>query len=93
LVPEVRAVNDLWDECPTPRGPRKLTEAGMAALLRPFRPRIKSVTVWGPGRKHGDTLGSGKGYHRSQFAAAWARYCPEEDDEPTGKVVAHLVKR
>jgi hypothetical protein len=94
LVPEVRAVNELWDEYPTPHGPRKLTEAGMAALLKPFRPRIRSVTIWPPGRKRTDTVGSGKGYYRSQFATAWAKYCPEEDDEPaTGKVVAYLGKR
>jgi Protein of unknown function (DUF3631) len=93
LVAEVRAVNDLWDEYSTPHGPRKLTEAGLSALLRPFRPRIKSVTIWAPGRKRTDTIGSGKGYNRSQFATAWARYCPEEGDEPASGKVAYLVSK
>ena len=93
LVAEVRAANDLWDEYSTPHGLRKLTEAGMAALLRPFRPRIKSVTIWPLGRKRTDTIGSGKGYHRSQFTTAWARYCPEEDNEPASGKVAYLGKR
>ena len=75
------AIDDLSDEYSTPHGPRKLTEAGMASLLRPFRPPIRSTTIWAPGRKRNDTTGSGKGYHRSQFATAWARYCPEQGGE------------
>jgi hypothetical protein len=74
LVVEVRAINDLWDACPGPRGTHTLTTGSMAALLRPFRPAIRSVTIWRPSRKRGDSTGSGKGYLRSAFATAWAKY-------------------
>ena len=93
LVVTVRAINDLWDEYPTKQGVRKLTGAGMTALLRPFRPPIEAVTLWPPNRKRTDTIGSNKGYRRSQFEIAWAKYCPEEKgDEPASKIVAYLGK-
>jgi Protein of unknown function (DUF3631) len=86
LVIELRGLNDLWDEFSGPNGARKLTTANMAALLRPFRPAIRSVTIWAPGRKRKDTTGSGKGYFRSQFETAWSRYCSTDEPTASGKV-------
>jgi hypothetical protein len=85
LVTEVRAIDDLWDEFPGPNGTRKLTTSSMAALLRPFRPAIKSVTIWAPSRKRNDTTGSGKGYFRSQFETAWAKYCSAQQTRRVGQ--------
>ena len=86
LVAEVRATNDLWDEFPGPNGMRKLTPANMAALLRPFRPAIRSVTIWPPSRMKSDSTGSGKGYFRSTFEIAWAKYCSVNEPGASGKV-------
>ena len=65
-----------WSEYRGPRDdqtPRKLSQGEMARLLRPFGIRPRSV--WPRGKRpKGDT--SRKGYYRTQFERAWARYCP-----------------
>jgi hypothetical protein len=82
-----------WDEYRGPRDDqvsRKLTQGEMARLLRPFGIRPRSV--WPPGgrSKRG---ASRKGYHRTQFESAWARYC-ETDGTPAHRSnVAYLGKR
>jgi Protein of unknown function (DUF3631) len=52
--------------------PRKLSPGEMARLLRPFGIRPRSV--WPLTKRH-EGASSRKGYYRSQFESAWARYC------------------
>jgi hypothetical protein len=57
-------------------GPAGITAMKLAELLREFD--IRSLNI-----RFGEPIGRVKGYHRSDFADAWARYCPL----PTGVVV------
>jgi Protein of unknown function (DUF3631) len=57
--------------------PRKLSTGEMARLLRPFSIRPRSI--WPAAAKRRKGASSRKGYYRSQFEQAWARYC-----EPAG---------
>ena len=59
--------------------PRPMTQGIMAKLLEPFG--IKPGTIW-PLPRTPDSK-SARGYYRSQFEDAWARYCPSEDVTPT----------
>jgi hypothetical protein len=64
-----------WDEYRGPRDdqtPRKLSQGEMARLLRPFGIRPRSI--W-PQGKRTKGAASRKGYRRTQFENAWARYC------------------
>jgi hypothetical protein len=64
----------LWSEWRGPRDdqtPRKLSQGEMARMLSPFG--IRPKTIWPPRR--GTRGRSAKGYHRTQFEAAWASYC------------------
>ena len=89
LVKEIRGINDLWDEYPRPNGTtRKLTTSSMTALLKVFRPRIKSGTIWPRGRKRGDTAGSGKGYLRAAFETAWSKYCSASEPAAPSNVLS-----
>jgi hypothetical protein len=54
------------------QSPRKLSPGEMARLLKPFGIRPRSV--W-PAAKRRKGTSSRKGYWRSQFESAWARYC------------------
>lgn len=53
------------------RMPRRLTRGELIRLLRPFQ--IATRTVWPLRRRPGDK--SARGYYRTQFEAAWKRYC------------------
>lgn len=55
---------------------RQLTQGEMARLLRPFNIRPRSVWPLGKQRQ---SVGSRKGYYRTQFEQAWQRYCPAEE--------------
>jgi hypothetical protein len=69
------------------RPPRKLTQAELARLLRPFG--IRPKTIWPAQRQPGSK--SSRGYVRSQFEAAWARYCPDDTPTQTNQI-SHLLR-
>jgi Protein of unknown function (DUF3631) len=77
LAAELHAIDDgLWCEWRGVAGdqqPRKILQGQIAAMLRPFN--IRPRTVWPFGRRP-DTK-SQKGYFRRDFEAAWAAYCSE----------------
>jgi hypothetical protein len=64
-----------WRGLQDDRPPRKLNQAELARLLRPFE--IWPRTVWPAQRRLAS--GSRRGYLRSQFEAAWHAYCPAAD--------------
>jgi len=71
--------------------PRKLTPGEMARLLRPFG--IHPCSVWPVGKRRKGTS-SRKGYWRSQFENAWARYCePTAGTAAQGSKVAYIGRR
>jgi len=59
--------------------PRPMTPGIMAKLLAPFG--VRPATIW-PLNRTADSKSS-RGYHRSQFEDAWARYCQPGADTPT----------
>ena len=70
------AESDLWQEyrgAHDDEAPRRLTQATMARLLARFGIRPQTVWALGGRQQRGP---SSKGYYRSQFEDAWARYCP-----------------
>jgi Protein of unknown function (DUF3631) len=69
LVIELLATNDQWNDWRDDRPGRKLSQADLARLLRPFR--IRSKSIWPAER----TAGSRKGYTRDQFETVWRNYC------------------
>jgi Protein of unknown function (DUF3631) len=69
-----------WNEWKGPKEdqpPRKLTLSGLAAMLRPFH--IRPRTIWPKQRRPDDS--SSRGYLRSDFQRAWDAYC--RADTPT----------
>ena len=63
-----------WAEYRGPSGterPRKLTQGALAALLRPFG--IRPRTIWPLARTA--TTKSFRGYYRADFDAVWQSYC------------------
>jgi hypothetical protein len=79
----------FWSEWRGPSDdglPHKLTQNELAALLRPFR--IRSKTVWPKQRRAGDR--SKRGYWRSQFEVAWRSYCPPDDTPPQASKIRYL---
>jgi hypothetical protein len=86
LLDELHTLNDAdWKEFPGVRGeqqPHRLRDSELASMLREFR--IRPRTIWPMNRTPGSR--SAKGYLRSQFEAAWRRYC---DD---GGTPAHASK-
>jgi Protein of unknown function (DUF3631) len=68
--------------------PHRLSQGELARLLRPFQIRPRSI--W-PMRREGDSK-SRKGYHKSQFEAAWRRYC-SADTPAQPSNVKHLHAR
>jgi Protein of unknown function (DUF3631) len=54
--------------------PRKLTPTTLAAVLRAFQ--IRSRSIWLGGRTAGST--SRKGYYRRDFEPVWRKYCPKD---------------
>jgi Protein of unknown function (DUF3631) len=69
--------------------PRKLTQAELARLLRPFH--IGPKTVWPLRRRPGDR--SYRGYYRAQFEAAWASYCPPADTPTQSSEIIRLARQ
>jgi Protein of unknown function (DUF3631) len=77
LVNALTGIDDApWHDWRGPRddrSPRKLTQADLAWLLRPFGIRPRTVR----GR-----WGTARGYYRHQFDRAWRAYC-DSADAPT----------
>jgi len=66
-----------WCEFRGVRGdqqPHRLKDSEIATMLLEFR--IKSRTIW-PSNRTAESKSS-KGYRRSQFEEAWARYCADD---------------
>jgi hypothetical protein len=93
IVEALNALEDgMWAEW---RGilddqqPRRLSQPELARLLAGFR--IRPKTIWWPGRP--EVVRSRKGYLRSQFEAAWRRYCSDDADAGTPsqrRTIRHL---
>ncbi|MFG3442842.1 DUF3631 domain-containing protein [Nonomuraea sp. NPDC047897] len=62
-----------WNE----HGPTGLTAMKLGTMLREYD--IRSDTIRFP-----RPIGQVKGYHRADFADAWARYCPAAEPSPAG---------
>jgi hypothetical protein len=62
---------------------RPLSQAQLAQLLRPFDIRPRSM--WRGQRPQGSK--SAKGYHRSQFEAAWRSYCSPPNDRSAPRLL------
>jgi hypothetical protein len=60
--------------------PRRMSQGLLAMLLRPFG--IRPRTVW---PRYRTESRSQRGYVRSQFETAWARYCPQPTPQHTSK--------
>jgi hypothetical protein len=90
LINALVALEDgLWSEWRGARDdrlPRKLTQAELAGLLRPFG--IRPRAIWPVPRRAGDH--SSRGYLRSQFEDAWRRYCPSADTPTQAGKVKYL---
>jgi putative DNA primase/helicase len=71
LIRELLALNELWSDWCDDRPGRKLNQAFLARLLRPFG--IWSKSIW-PQQRTPDSR-SRKGYTRDQFESAWHSYC------------------
>ena len=69
------------------QSPRTFSQGELAKLLAPFD--IHPKTVW-PARRHDTGASSSRGYHRSQFEAAWASYC-DAGDTPAQTPLARLA--
>jgi hypothetical protein len=79
--------DDMWAEWRGPRGderPRKLTQGGLAELLRPFaiRPR-KFWTSRKPPKTH-------RGYFRDDLQEAWRAYCTDPGTPPQRRGIRHI---
>jgi len=57
-------------------GPGGITAMKLAELLREYD--IRSANI-----RFGEPIGQAKGYHRADFADAWARYCPPAQRYPS----------
>ncbi|HEY2577062.1 MAG TPA: DUF3631 domain-containing protein, partial [Streptosporangiaceae bacterium] len=57
-------------------GPAGITPMRLAELLREYD--IRSANI-----RFGEPIGQVKGYHRADFTDAWARYCPETQQNPS----------
>jgi hypothetical protein len=62
-------------------GPAGITAMKLAELLREFDIRSENI-------RFGEPIGRVKGYHRDDFADAWARYCPTAPGEAVPAVPA-----
>jgi hypothetical protein len=69
--------------------PRPMTAGIMAKLLAPFG--IRPATIW-PLDRNADSKSS-RGYFRSQFEDAWARYCQEADTPTQSSKIMRLRGR
>jgi hypothetical protein len=86
LVAALLALNDGdWNEWRGPkedRQPHRLTQSELAAMLRPFH--IKPRTIWPKARKSGSR--SSRGYLKASFQKAWDAYCRDDTPTQTSKV-------
>jgi Protein of unknown function (DUF3631) len=89
----VAALNDLadgpwceWRGVRDDQSPRRLSQGELARLLTSFGIRPRSI--WPPRRDAGSK--SAKGYHRSQFEAAWRSYCDRDGTPARPKDIRHL---
>jgi hypothetical protein len=69
--------------------PRQLSQGEMARLLRPFGIRLRPI--WPLAKRRKGT--SKRGYYRSQFEQAWARYCAEDVTPSQASNVAYIGSR
>jgi hypothetical protein len=76
-----------WRGVKDDQQPRKLTQASLAALLKAFHIRARSI--WPAGRTADSK--SRKGYYRADFEAAWRAYCPR-DGTPAQANVFKLLR-
>ena len=67
----------------------KLSQGEMARLLRPFGIRLRPI--WPLAKQRKGT--SKRGYYRSQFEQAWARYCAEDVTPSQASNVAYIGSR
>jgi hypothetical protein len=82
----VELADGFWGEWRGPnddRPPRKLSQSELARLLQPFEIRSRTIRP-----RPGDR--TARGYHRHQFEAAWAAYCPA-DTPPQSNNVRYLT--
>jgi Protein of unknown function (DUF3631) len=74
LAAELDAIDDApwseWRGLRDDQQPRRLSPGELAKMLAPFG--IRPRTIWPLGRTPGSNCA--KGYHRSQFEAAWRSY-------------------
>jgi hypothetical protein len=81
LVAGLLGLNDGdWNEWCGPKEdqtPHRLTQSELAAMLRPFH--IRPRTIWPKGSRSGSR--SSRGYTKASFQRAWDSYC--RDDTPT----------
>jgi hypothetical protein len=81
LVAGLLELNDGdWNEWRGPKEdqtPHRLTQSELAAMLRPFH--IRPRTIWPKGSRSGSR--SSRGYLKASFQRAWDSYC--RDDTPT----------
>jgi uncharacterized protein DUF3631 len=78
LLHALRALEAEWSEFRGARGdqqPHRLRATELATMLRDFA--IRPHSIW-PLNRTSETK-STKGYRRSQFEEAWARYCSDDD--------------
>lgn len=81
----------LWHDWRGPRDdrpPHKLTQSELAAMLRPFG--IRSRTIWPMHRQPSDK--SARGYMRADFEAAWRTYCTTADTATQPKKIIQLQR-
>ena len=92
LVEALLGLDDgIWADWRGPnddRTPRRLNQSELARMLRPFE--IRPKTIWPTQRRLG--RGSRRGYYRSQFAAAWAAYCPSADTPTQRSKIIKLLR-
>jgi Protein of unknown function (DUF3631) len=89
LVAALLRLNDGdWNEWRGPkedRPPHRLTQNELAAMLRPFH--IRPRTIWPKKqRRPGDR--SSRGYFRSQFEKAWEAYCGADTPTQPSEVIS-----
>jgi hypothetical protein len=85
LVNALTGIDDApWHDWRGPRddrSPRKLTQADLAWILRPFGIRPRTVR----GR-----WGTARGYYRNQFERAWRAYCDSTDTPTQSSKIRYL---
>jgi Protein of unknown function (DUF3631) len=83
LIETLHGFHDApWNEYAGHRGtgvPHKIKDAEVTKLLEKYS--IHPGTVWPKQRKRGDESKSFRGYMRSWFEDAWARYCSDDEDD------------